>query len=157
MSLAQVKAFLASRGMAERVLEFAASTATVELAAQEVGCAPARIAKSMSFLVDGKPLLVVLAGDVRVDNHKFKQAFHKKGRMIPFDQVETLIGHAPGGVCPFCLRDGVPVYLDVSLKDYDVVYPAAGNDRSAVRLTPEELFALSGAKGWVDVAKAPET
>jgi prolyl-tRNA editing enzyme YbaK/EbsC (Cys-tRNA(Pro) deacylase) len=92
-----------------------------------------------------------------VDNHKFKQAFHKKGRMIPFDQVETLIGHAPGGVCPFCLRDGVPVYLDVSLKDYDVVYPAAGNDRSAVRLTPEELFALSGAKGWVDVAKAPET
>ena len=107
----------------------------------------------MSFLVDGSPVLVVLAGDVRVDNHKFKQAFHKKGRMIPFAEVEGYIGHAPGGVCPFAIKEGVPVYLDISLKRFATVYPAAGDDHSAVRVTPDELFSLAKAAGWVDVAK----
>lgn len=101
MSIEKVQAFLAAKGMADRVITFEASTATVELAAEAVGVEPGRIAKTMSFLVDGAPLLVILAGDVRVDNHRFKEAFHKKGRMIPFDQVEAFIGHAPGGVCPF--------------------------------------------------------
>ena len=103
--------------------------------------------------MDGAPLLVVLAGDVRVDNHRFKEAFHKKGRMIPFDQVESLVGHAPGGVCPFAIKEGVPVYLDESLHRFETVYPAAGNDHSAVRLTPEELFRIIPAEGWVDIAK----
>ena len=114
---------------------------------------PGHIAKTMSFLVDGAPLLVILAGDVRVDNHRFKEAFHKKGRMIPFDQVESFIGHAPGGVCPFAIKEGVPVYLDVSLHRFETVYPAACDDHSAVRLTPEELFRIIPAEGWVDIAK----
>ncbi|MBQ1622660.1 MAG: YbaK/EbsC family protein, partial [Selenomonas sp.] len=139
-----------------RILEFAQSTATVELAAAAVGCEPGMIAKSMTFLVDGAPLLVVLAGDVRVDNHKFKAAFHRKGRMIPFDEVEGYIGHAPGGVCPFCIKDGVPVYLDASLRRFATIYPAAGNDHSAIRLTPEELYAFAGAAGWVDIAKTAQ-
>lgn len=112
--------------MADRVITFEASTATVELAAQALGVEPGHIAKTMSFLVDGAPLLVILAGDVRVDNHRFKEAFHKKGRMIPFDQVESFIGHAPGGVCPFAIKEGVPVYLDESLHRFETVYPAAG-------------------------------
>lgn len=156
MSIERVKAYFSSLGEAERILEFAQSTATVELAAEAVGCMPGMIAKSMTFLVDGAPLLVVLAGDVRVDNHKFKAAFHRKGRMIPFDAVEGYIGHASGGVCPFCLKEGVPVYLDVSLRRFETVYPAAGNDHSAIRLTPEELYRFAKAKGWVDIAKTAQ-
>ena len=156
MSIEKVKAYFSSLGEAERILEFAQSTATVELAAEAVGCTPGMIAKSMTFLMDGAPLLVVLAGDVRVDNHKFKAAFHRKGRMIPFDAVEGYIGHAPGGVCPFCLKEGVPVYLDASLRRFETVYPAAGNDHSAIRLTPEELYAFAGAAGWVDIAKTAQ-
>ena len=153
MSIEKVKAYFASIGESDRIIEPEASTATVELAAQALGCEPGRIAKTLSFLVDGKPLLVLLAGDVRIDNHKFKQTFHKKGRMIPFDKVESYIGHAPGGVCPFAVREGVPVYLDTSLKAYDIVYPAAGNDHSAVRTTPDELVGLAKAAGWVDIHK----
>ena len=139
--------------MADRVITFEASTATVELAAQALGVEPGHIAKTLSFLVDGAPLLVVLAGDVRVDNHRFKEAFHKKGRMIPFDQVESLVGHAPGGVCPFGVPDNVDVYLDESLRQFETVYPAAGNDHSAVKLTLAELEQVANAKGWVDVCK----
>ena len=139
--------------MADRVITFEASTATVELAAEALGVSSGHIAKTMSFLVDGAPLLVVLAGDVRVDNHRFKEAFHKKGRMIPFDQVESFIGHAPGGVCPFAIKEGVPVYLDESLHRFETVYPAAGDDHSAVRLTPDELYCIIPAAGWVDIAK----
>ena len=153
MSIERVLSFLEQKGMADRVITFEASTATVELAAQALGVEPGHIAKTMSFLVDGAPLLVILAGDVRVDNHRFKEAFHKKGRMIPFDQVESLVGHAPGGVCPFAIKEGVPVYLDESLHRFETVYPAAGNDHRAVRLTPEELFRIIPAEGWVDIAK----
>ena len=153
MSIERVKAYFSSLGESERILEFAQSTATVELAAEAVGCTPGMIAKSMTFLVDGAPLLVVLAGDVRVDNHKFKEAFHKKGRMIPFDAVEGYIGHAPGGVCPFGVPDNVDVYLDESLRQFETVYPAAGNDHSAVKLTLAELEQVANAKGWVDVCK----
>ncbi|WP_288571779.1 YbaK/EbsC family protein [uncultured Mitsuokella sp.] len=153
MSIERVLSFLEQKGMADRVITFEASTATVELAAQALGVEPGHIAKTMSFLVDGAPLLVILAGDVRVDNHRFKEAFHKKGRMIPFDQVESLVGHAPGGVCPFAIKEGVPVYLDESLHRFETVYPAAGNDHSVVRLTPEELFRIIPAEGWVDIAK----
>lgn len=153
MSIERVMSFLEQKGMGDRIITFEASTATVELAAEAVGVEPGRIAKTMSFLVDGAPLLVILAGDVRVDNHRFKEAFHKKGRMIPFDQVEAFIGHAPGGVCPFAIKEGVPVYLDVSLHRFETVYPAAGDDHSAVRLTPDELYCIIPAAGWVDIAK----
>ena len=153
MSIERVMSFLEQKGMGDRVITFEASTATVELAAQALGVEPGHIAKTMSFLVDGAPLLVILAGDVRVDNHRFKEAFHKKGRMIPFDQVESLVGHAPGGVCPFAIKEGVPVYLDESLRRFETVYPAAGDDHSAVRLMPEELYRIIPAAGWVSVAK----
>ncbi len=153
MSIEKVKAYFERIGEGGRILEFEASTATVAQAAAAVGCEPGRIAKTMSFLVDGNPVLILYAGDVRVDNKKFKRTFHKKGRMIPVEEVEAYIGHEPGGVCPFAVKEGVPVYLDVSLKRYDMVYPAAGNGHSAVRTTPEELYILANAVDWVDTAK----
>lgn len=153
MAIEKVKAYFEDLGESDRILTFAESTATVELAAEAVGVTPGHIAKTLSFLVDGKPLLVVLAGDARMDNHKFKEAFHKKGRMIPADDVEALVGHAPGGVCPFCVKEDVPVYLDTSLHAYETVYPAAGDDHSAICMTPEELYAFAHASGWVDIHK----
>ena len=117
MSIEKVKAYFERIGEGGRILEFEASTATVAQAAAAVGCEPGRIAKTMSFLVDGNPVLILYAGDVRVDNKKFKRTFHKKGRMIPVEEVEAYIGHEPGGVCPFAVKEGVPVYLDVSLKN----------------------------------------
>jgi len=153
MAIEKVKAYFEDLGESDRILTFAESTATVELAAEAVGVTPGHIAKTLSFLVDGKPLLVVLAGDARMDNHKFKEAFHKKGRMIPADDVEALVGHAPGGVCPFCVKEDVPVYLDTSLHAYETVYPAAGDDHSAIRMTPEELYAFAHATAWVDIHK----
>ena len=153
MSIEKVKAYFERIGEGGRILEFEASTATVAQAAAAVGCEPGRIAKTMSFLVDGNPVLILYASDVRVDNKKFKRTFHKKGRMIPVEEVEAYIGHEPGGVCPFAVKEGVPVYLDVSLKRYDTVYPAAGNGHSAVRTTPEELYILANAVAWVDTAK----
>jgi len=153
MSFEQVKSYFDSFGMGERCIDLTESSATVALAAKALGTEEARIAKTMSFLLDEKPLIVVVAGDARVDNHKFKMQFHKKAKMIPGADCERLIGHAPGGVCPFCLPDGVPVYLDVSLKRFDIVYPAAGTDHSAVRLTVDELEKYSGAIGFVDICK----
>lgn len=153
MSFEKVKAYLAPFGLSDRCIDLKESSATVALAAEALGTEEARIAKTMSFLVDDEPLIVVVAGDARVDNHKYKETFHKKAKMIPGADCEKYIGHRPGGVCPFALPAMVPVYLDLSLKRFDTVYPAAGTDHSAVKLTLEELEKASRAKGWVDVCK----
>lgn len=153
MSIEKVRSFFRSCGIEERLLEFAESSATVELAAHAVGCEPARIAKTLSFMVAGKPVLVVVAGDMRIAGPKFKAAFHEKPRMIPAAEVEACIGHAVGGVCPFAVKEGVEVYLDVSLKRFATVFPACGSGSSAIELSPEELERYSRAAGWVDVGK----
>lgn len=153
MSFERVKNYLTPFGLADRCIDLKDSSATVALAAQALGTEEARIAKTMSFLLDDTPLIVVVAGDARVDNHKFKETFHKKAKMIPDADCEKYIGHRPGGVCPFDLPDTVPVYLDVSMKRFDIVYPAAGTDHSAVKLTLEELEKASRSRGWVDVCK----
>ncbi len=139
MTIDQIKTHLEACGLHDRVKEFDQSSATVELAVQAVGCEPCRIAKTMSFLVDGGVALIVLAGDARVDNQKFKAAFHQKAKMLTPDEVAGRTGFPVGGVCPFLAPEGTKVYLDVSLKRFDTVYPAAGTCNSAVRLTPQEL------------------
>lgn len=153
MSVVQVKTYLEQWNLQDRVKEFEVSSATVELAAQAVGCGPARIAKTMSFMVNGKAVLIVLAGDVKIDNHKYKEQFHTKAVMIKMDQLEEFVGHPMGGVCPFDVKEGVDVYLDESLKRFDVVYPAAGSASSAVELTLPELLQASRSRGWIDVSK----
>ena len=153
MSLEKAKIRLEKFGLADRIHEFDVSSATVELAAKALGCGEAEIAKSMAFIVDDKPIIVVCAGDTKLDNSKFKAMFHTKAKMIGFDELEPLIGHAAGGVCPFGVNDGVTVYLDESLKRFDTVYPAAGTANSAVRLTPLELEKASQMTAWVDVTK----
>ena len=151
MSYERVKEYFESVDMGERVMVFEKSSATVEEAALAVGCEAKQIAKTMSFLQKEGPVLIVAAGDVRVDNKKYKAQFRQKAKMIPGDQVEEQIGHAPGGVCPFAVRTDVTVYLDVSLKRFETVYPAAGSGHSAVRLSVPELERYSGFQGWVDV------
>lgn len=153
MSLEKATQYLEKLGMKEHIKVFEQSSATVELAAEAVGCEPAHIAKTMSFLQGEQPVLIVTAGDARVDNKKYKGEFHQKAKMIPGELVEGYIGHAPGGVCPFGIKEGIPVYLDVSLKRFAVVYPAAGSGNSAVELTIAELERCSGACGWIDVCK----
>ncbi len=156
MAIDKVRAYLRERDMEDRVLEFDASSATVELAAAAVGCEPARIAKTLSFHVGDRVVLVVAAGDARIHNPKFKAQFGCKAKMLAACQAEPLIGHGVGGVCPFAVNDGVDVCLDESLRRFDVVYPAAGNAASAVRLTPDELEACAAPCTWVDVCKLPE-
>ena len=146
MSMEAARAHLEQFGLEGRIREFSVSSATVELAAVAVGCEPARIAKSLSFLI-------LAAGDAKVDNPRYKARFGTKAKMIPADQVEELIGHGVGGVCPFGTKPGVTVYLDESLRRFDVVYPAAGTAASAVELNLAELEKASGASGWVDVCK----
>ncbi|MEE0956321.1 MAG: YbaK/EbsC family protein [Eubacterium sp.] len=153
MSLERAEKHLEKYGLAERIHLTDQSSATVELAAKAVGVEPGRIAKTLSFLVDGKAVLILTEGTARIDNHKFKETFHTKAKMIPADQVEALVGHAPGGVCPFGINEGIPVYLDLSLKKYDTVYPAAGTSNSDIELTIAELEKCSEAEGWVDVCK----
>ena len=153
MSIERVRAFMQEHGMEHRILEFDVSSATVELAAVAVGCEPARIAKTLSFMVDGGPVLVVAAGDAKVDNRRFKEQFHTKARMLTPDEAVTLVGHAVGGVCPFAVNDGVRVYLDKSLRRFRTVYPACGSSSSAIELTLDELQQLSGGE-WADVCKA---
>ncbi|PID54326.1 MAG: EBSC protein [Micrococcales bacterium] len=155
MSIERARAHLARFGLADSIIETEHSSATVELAAAAVGTQPERIAKSLSFLVDGSPVLVVTAGDARVDNHKFRQRFAVKPRMIPAEDVQSLVGHAVGGVCPFGVEPGVQVYLDESLRRFETVFPACGNDRSAVELPVPALQAASGSVGWVDVCRIP--
>ncbi len=153
MSIEKVRSYFVARGMGARVMEFAVSSATVELAAAALSCAPARIAKTLSFLVDGAPILIVAAGDARVDNPRYKATFGAKAKMLTPDEALTLVGHAVGGVCPFATNDGVKVYLDVSLKRFETVFPACGSSNSAIELTLAELEEHAGASAWVDVCK----
>lgn len=153
MAVEKVREYLKGYHMEDRILEFDVSSATVELAAQAVGCESERIAKTMSFLVNEEVILIVTAGDVKIDNKKYKQHFHAKAKMIPFEEVEEYTGHAPGGVCPFAVREGVRAYLDESLKRFETVYPAAGSANSAVRLTPQELEHCIENVTWIDVCK----
>ena len=155
MSLEKAKAYLAEKGYADHVIELDDSSATVQLAAQALGVEPGMIAKTMSFLIGEEAILILTEGTAKVDNRKYKDTFHMKAKMIPFEEVESWIGHAPGGVCPFGIKEGIKVYLDESLKQFDTVYPAAGNDHSAVKLTIAELEEVAGAAGWVNVCKEP--
>ncbi|WBW49367.1 YbaK/EbsC family protein [Peptoniphilus equinus] len=153
MSIEKVKAYFKSQGLEDSVLEFDVSSATVELAATALGCPPERIAKTLSFMVEEKPILIVAAGDTKIDNPKFKARFHTKAKMLSRDEVETLIGHGVGGVCPFAINDGVAVYLDVSLQRFETVFPACGSSNSAIELTVGDLEHYADAQGWVDVCK----
>ena len=153
MSLQKAEAYLESKGFLDHVITLEESTATVALAAQALGVQPGMIAKTMSFLQGEKTVLILTEGTAKVDNRKYKDTFHVKAKMIPFDEVEEKIGHAPGGVCPFGINEGVEVYLDESLKRFETVYPAAGDDHSAVKLTIPELEKVADAQGWIDVCK----
>ena len=155
MAIDRVRAHLRALGMEDRVLEFEASSATVDLAAQAVGCEPARIAKTLSFHVGERVALVVAAGDARIDNPKFKARFGCKAKMLRAEGGGPPGGHGVGGVCPFAVNDAVDVYLDESLRRFDVVYPAAGSASSAVRLSPDELARCAEPCTWVDVCKLP--
>lgn len=156
MSLEQAKKYLTEKGYADRIIELEESSATVQLAAEALGVEPGMIAKTMSFLQGEQPVLILTEGTARIDNRKYKDTFHIKAKMIPFEEVEEIIGHAPGGVCPFGVKEGIKVYLDESLKRFDTVYPAAGNDHSAVRLTIADLESAVDSEGWIDVCKEVE-
>ena len=155
MSIEKVRAYFRSVGLEDRVMEFPVSSATVELAAQAVGCEPGRIAKTLSFSVNGKPILIVTAGDTKIDNPKYKARFSQKAKMLSHEQAEALIGHGVGGVCPFAVNPGIKVYLDESLKRFETVFPACGSSNSAIELTIPELEQYSGYESWVDVCKLP--
>ena len=153
MSIEKARAHLQRYGLDDRIIELTVSSATVALAAEALGCEPAHIAKTLSFEQGDGAILILAAGDARIDNPKFKAQFGVKARMLSAEKVEPLIGHAIGGVCPFGINPGVPVYLDESLRAFDIVYPAAGNSASGVRLTVDELERASEATGWVNVCK----
>ena len=153
MAIEKVKAYFDQFGMKDRIIELSTSSATVELAAQALGVEPERIAKTLSFEVGEKTVLVVAAGDARIDNPKFKATFNTKAKMLDRELAEERIGHAVGGVCPFAVNDGVEVFLDSSLKRFETVYPAAGSSNSAIELTLDELERYSNSKGWVEVSK----
>ena len=153
MSIVVVRRFFKSHGIENRVQEFDVSSATVELAAEALNCEPCRIAKTLSFMADGRPVLVVAAGDAKIDNPKYKAQFGTKAKMLSPDQVLELIGHGVGGVCPFAVNEGVDIYLDISLKRFETVFPACGSSNSAIELTIEELEKYSSFIAWVDVCK----
>lgn len=153
MSIEKVKAYFTTIGIADRIQEFPVSSATVELAAHALNCEPCRIAKTLSFAVHDDPILIVTAGDAKVDNAKFKARFAVKAKMLSREDAESLIGHAVGGVCPFAVKEGVYVYLDESLRRFATVFPACGSSNSAIELTIEELEKYSAFTDWVDVCK----
>lgn len=156
MSIERAREYLKQYNMEDRILEFDVSSATVELAAQALHCEPKRIAKTLSFKVGEDAILIVAAGDAKVDNAKYKAQFGTKAKMLSPDEVETLVGHAVGGVCPFGINDGVKVYLDESLKRFETVFPACGSSNSAIEMTMGDLEKYSGYEQWVDVCKLPE-
>jgi prolyl-tRNA editing enzyme YbaK/EbsC (Cys-tRNA(Pro) deacylase) len=156
MSIERVREYFRAHGMEDRVLEFDVSSATVELAAEALHCEPCRIAKTLSFSVGSKAILIVMAGDAKINNAKYKAHFGAKAKMLTFEEVERTIGHGVGGVCPFAINDGVSVYLDESLKRFETVFPACGSANSAIELTIPELERYSGFEEWVDVGKLPD-
>lgn len=151
MSIERVKEYFKTFGMEDRVLEFDVSSATVELASQALGCEPCRIAKTLSFMVNQEPILIVVAGDAKVNNSKYKQFFKTKAKMLTKEEAKELVGHSVGGVCPFAVYEGVKVYLDLSLKRFDTVFPACGSGQSAIELSIEELEMYSSYIDWIDV------
>lgn len=153
MAIEKVREHFKKWDLEDKILEFDVSSATVELAAQALGCQPKRIAKTLSFMVDDKAILIVAAGNAKIDNSKYKAQFSTKAKMPAADEVENLIGHAVGGVCPFGIKDGVTVYLDESLKRFNTVFPACGSSNSAIELTIEELERYSNYSSWIDVCK----
>lgn len=153
MSLEKAKEHLKKYKLDQNIMEFTTSSATVQQAATALNCTEGEIAKTLSFLVEEKPILIVVAGDTKIDNSRYKAEFHKKAKMIPYEKVEELIGHQVGGVCPFGVNEGVEVYLDKSLQKYKTVYPASGSDSSAVKLTIQELEQASNYQKWIDVCK----
>lgn len=153
MAIEKVKEYFKQWGIADKILEFDVSSATVELAAQAIGCEPKRIAKTLSFMVDEKAILIVIAGDARIDNPKYKAQFSTKAKMLTPDEVIDLTGHAIGGVCPFGINDGVAVYLDESIKRFKTVFPACGSSNSGIELTIEGLEKYSNYSSWIDVCK----
>lgn len=153
MAIDKVKDYFKQYQMEDRIQEFEVSSATVELAAEALHCEPMRIAKSLSFMVDEAPIVIVTAGDAKVDNRKYKEQFGKKAKMLTAQEAEELVGHAVGGVCPFAVKEGVKVYLDESLKRFETVFPACGSSNSAIELTIRELEQYSGYLSWVDVCK----
>lgn len=156
MAIEKVREYFKTWGIQDKILELDASSATVELAAQAVGCEPERIAKTLSFMVEEKPILIVAAGDTKIDNPKYKAQFSTKAKMLTPDEAIDLIGHAVGGVCPFGINDGVTVYLDDSLKRFKTVFPACGSSNSAIELTIDEIEKYSNYSSWVDVCKGWE-
>lgn len=154
MSIEKVKEYFKTFGIENRILEFDVSSATVELAAQALGCEGCRIAKTISFMVDGGAVLIVCAGDAKIDNAKYKAYFGTKAKMLSYEEASELIGHAVGGICPFATNEGVKIYLDESLKRFETVFPACGSSNSAIELTIPELEKYSSYIDWVDVCKA---
>lgn len=156
MSIEKVREFFKKEGIEDRILEFDVSCATVELAAEALGCPGCRIAKTLSFRSNERIILVVAAGDAKIDNHKYKEYFGTKAKMLSAEEAEAFIGHAVGGVCPFATNHGVEVFLDTSLKRFDTVFPACGSSNSAIELTISELERYSGSASWIDVCKLRE-
>lgn len=153
MSFNKAKEYLKKYNLEDRIMEFDVSSATVAEAAQAIGCQEDEIAKTLSFIVEDKPILIVVAGSYKIDNSKYKSVFHTKAKMLPIESVEEYIGHTVGGVCPFGVNENVDIYLDESLKQFSIIYPACGSSSSAVKLSIKEVESLCPSSKWIDVCK----